>query len=620
MHALDRNLSESTEVDGLLSDLDNNRGRFGSLIEELRGGNNDEVRDFEREFAALANPSVLLGSLSTLGVGIIVTDAVGRIRWVSRLVEELTAWTASHVLGKPIEYLFQNIEVPRDEEPVSTERTTRTKLDPNCATGQLRTQSGITRSVRHTVAPSRDPAGWVTSVMIFIQDVTEVHLNTLRLEHYATRDVPTGLLNRHSFMHGLSQVFAHSRKLALLYLDVDRFNLVNDTCGHDAGDRLLQWVAAMLREALGQNDSAARTGGDEFAVLFENTTEERALSVAQELLRRFREFRFCWGDKSFTVTASVGLVLPGNEFDSPEDMLGAAERICGLAKERGRNNLQVYERDDAETARRRGAMNWVANIKSHLQHNRVCLFAQPICRIGVPKPLSQFEVLFRMIDENGLIRGPDGIIQTAEQYGLISVIDRWVLRNALRILSAQSPSFIEQLDHCSVNLSGASLRDDSMLNYIYRQFEQFAVPARKICFEITETSAVEDMAQARWFMQELGTLGCRFALDDFGSGMASYSYLRDLPVHFIKIDRAFVRDLTSSKLSHAIVGSITQIGRMLGISTIAEGVETLAIEEQLRGLGVDYVQGFYYAKPQPLADLCASVLTFPSPTIEPKGS
>jgi EAL domain-containing protein (putative c-di-GMP-specific phosphodiesterase class I) len=368
----------------------------------------------------------------------------------------------------------------------------------------------------------------------------------------------------------------------------------------------------MLREVLGENDSAARTGGDEFAVLFDVTSEEHALSVANELLVRLREFRFCWGDKSFALTASVGLVLPGNDFDSPEDVLGAAERTCSLAKDRGRNNLQVYQCDDAETARRHGAMNWVARIKSHLQHNRVCLFAQPICRIGTPGLLTKFEVLFRMIDENGLVRGPDGIIQTAEQYGLISVIDRWVLRHALRIVSAQPASFVERLDHFSINLSGASLRDDSILDYIHRQIEQFAVPPSKICFEITETSAVEDMAQAHWLMQELGALGCRFALDDFGSGMASYGYLRNLSVHFIKIDRAFVQELTSSKLSHAIVGSITQIGHMLGIEIVAEGVESVAIEDQLRGLGVDFAQGFFYAKPRPLVELCADNLPLAS--------
>ncbi|MGE5784916.1 MAG: putative bifunctional diguanylate cyclase/phosphodiesterase, partial [Myxococcales bacterium] len=421
----------------------------------------------------------------------------------------------------------------------------------------------------------------------------------------------TGLLNRHSFMHSLSRAFAQSKLLALLYLDIDRFKLVNDTCGNDAGDRMLQWVAAMVRETLGKNDIAARVGGDEFVILFDASSDEHVSSAARELMWRLREFRFCWGEKSFTVTASLGLVSRANDFDTAEEMLGAAERTCSLAKERGRNNIQIYERDDSETSRRHGAMNWVASIKNHLQHNRVCLFGQPICRAGVPEPLSRLEVLFRMIDENGLIRGPDGIIQTAEQYGIISVIDRWVLRNVLRTLSAQPSTFIERLDHCSINLSGASLRDDSMLDFIYRQFEQFGLPPRKICFEITETSAVEDMAQARWLMQELGTFGCRFALDDFGSGMASYSYLRDLPVHFIKIDRAFVRELASCKLSRAIVGSITQIGHMLGIETIAEGVETAEIEEQLKSLGVDYVQGYYYAKPQPLLDLCGCDTRFP---------
>jgi diguanylate cyclase (GGDEF)-like protein len=561
----------------------------------------------EQVAAAFADPDFAFALLPSLGIAVISVDMRGCVRWLSPMVGELIGSSRiAEFIGLPIDRLFQAHE---PASPPSQPGTSIPRPDRGLETGRLLTENGMMRSVRHTQTLVRDRNGIVIGTMILLQDVTEARLNELRLEHHATRDPLTGLLNRHAFADHLASVLLESksknRRFALAYMDLDQFKLVNDTCGHDAGDRMLQWVAATIRETLRENDIAARLGSDEFVILFDGYSQRRAIRAIRELAHRMREFRFGWLDKTFTVVASFGLVTESAGLASVEDLLGAAGHTCALAKERGRDHVQTYERDDVETTRHRDAMSWVASIKRNLQHERVRLFAQPIRSLGADDSWHRFEILFRMIDGTGAIKGPDAIIQTAEKYGLIATIDQWVVRNTLRVLSAQPKEFLTRLDHCSINLSSASLRTEALLDFIYRQFDQFAVPPRKICFEITETSAVQNVEQARWLMQELGTLGCRFALDDFGSGMASYSYLRDLPVDFVKIDRAFVRELATSTLDHAIVGSITQISHMLGIQTVAEGVESQAVEERLKLLGVDFAQGYFYSRPQLLTDLLA---------------
>jgi diguanylate cyclase (GGDEF)-like protein len=564
----------------------------------------------------LARPDLLQASLASLGVGAISLDAEGRVRWLSPLVEELADRLQGEVIGASIDLLFQACAPPaRRGSPATSGDNTETNRvrskpsGPDVQTGLLLTRSGTSRSVRHAAVPVHDAGGAQTGTVILLLDVTEARLNALRLEHYSTRDPLTGFLNRQELVQQVSRLLVtvdrENVPFSLVHMDLDQFKLVNRTCGYDGGDRMLQWVAAMIRETLRENDFAARIGRDEFVMLFEGTSSDHARKAVDSLQRQLGEFRFSWGDKTFSIVASFGIAFPAG-FESAEALLSAAEHACVAAKECSGDHVQVYQRGDAATARRHGAVNWVASIKKNLQHNGVCLFGQPIRALCTDSPRINFEVLFRMVDENGLIRGPDGIIETAEQYGLISVIDRWVLRHTLRLLSAQPQAFLDGLDHCSVNLSGASLKDPSLVDFIRRQFDRVGIPPGKICFEITETSAVRDIAQARRLMEELGTLGCRFALDDFGSGMASYAYLRDLPVNYVKIDGSFVRGLASSTLDRAIVGSITQIGHMLGIGVVAEGVETQAIDDQLKLLGVDLAQGYLYGRPRLLTDLCAA--------------
>jgi diguanylate cyclase (GGDEF)-like protein len=388
----------------------------------------------------------------------------------------------------------------------------------------------------------------------------------------------------------------------VIYIDIDRFRLVNDAAGLDAGDGLLSWVAALLREGIGREDVCARLAGNEFAVLVRDVELMRALRMAEDLHRRLSEFRFAWRGNSFGVRSSIGVVGIGAEFDSASTLLGAVETASGRAKEQGGNRVYAWTSlSEAADHARQQALAWVSRIKENLESGRVELFCQPIVPLGSTLRAPSREILFRMLDPEGIPRGPQDIVRTAERYGLMDAVDQWVIRRTLRAL-AEMREKIDAMEHWSINLSATSLRQETLLGVIHQELEKNRVPPSKICFEVTETAAVENLAEARWLMQELGSIGCRFSLDDFGTGMASYAYLRDLSVQYIKIDRSFVRDVDVSALSSAIVESIHQISSLIGAHTVAEGVETQVIADKLTAIGVDYAQGYLFGRPEPLTE------------------
>jgi EAL domain-containing protein (putative c-di-GMP-specific phosphodiesterase class I) len=327
----------------------------------------------------------------------------------------------------------------------------------------------------------------------------------------------------------------------------------------------------------------------------------RAVRMAEDLHRRLSEFRFAWRGNSFGVRSSVGVVGIGAEFDSASTLLGAVETASGRAKEQGGNRVYAWTSlSEAADHARQQALAWVSRIKENLESGRVELFCQPIVPLGSTRRAPSREILFRMLDPEGIPRGPQDIVRTAERYGLMDAVDQWVIRRTLRAL-AEMRDKLDAMEHWSINLSATSLRQETLLGVIHEELEKNRVPPSKICFEVTETAAVENLAEARWLMQELGSIGCRFSLDDFGTGMASYAYLRDLSVQYIKIDRSFVRDIDVSALSSAIVESIHQISALIGAHTVAEGVETQVIADKLTAIGVDYAQGYLFGRPEPLS-------------------
>jgi diguanylate cyclase (GGDEF)-like protein len=430
-----------------------------------------------------------------------------------------------------------------------------------------------------------------------------------RFSYHASHDPLTGLINRREFELRVAAAGGRARQdkseHALFYMDLDQFKVVNDTCGHIAGDELLRQLGTLLHHTVREGDTLARLGGDEFGVLLEYCPIDKALIIANELRETVQSFRFHWQDKVFTVGVSIGVAPITADSDDLPSILSAADAACYAAKDRGRNRVHIYEVDDAELARRHGEMQWVSRLNRALEENRFVLYCQPIVPIArdTGKP-THFEVLLRMRDDNQTLITPDAFVRAAERYNLMGTIDRWVVRNTFARLSgclrhsasARCPTF-------SINLSGASLNDEEFLAFISDQFRTRQVPPSSICFEITETAAIANLVHAESFIKPLKNLGCRFALDDFGSGLSSFAYLKHLPVDYLKIDGAFVREIAQDPIDFAMVKSINEIGRVMGMQTVAEFVETKEIFAKLGEIQVDFGQGCYIGSPFPLDQL-----------------
>jgi diguanylate cyclase (GGDEF)-like protein len=425
-----------------------------------------------------------------------------------------------------------------------------------------------------------------------------------RLSWQASHDALTGLANRREFEirlgTALDKLSRQPGEHSLMFLDLDQFKVVNDTCGHAAGDQLLKQTSALLHETLGASGLLARLGGDEFGVLLENCDANSAIGMAERLRLAVQELRFIWNGCAFNISASVGLVHVA-QADAMEETLRSADMACYMAKEKGRNRVQVYHPSDAELVERVDEMAWVQRIRNGLDEQRFCLFAQEIRSINKAAPdRSRVELLLRLYDEDGKLVQPGSFIPAAERYGLMPLIDRWVVRNAFALLASRLDSSEPvQLLSCAINLSGATFSDDDFIDYVGRQFDLYRIPPGMICFEVTETNAIADLPSAKRFIQALKKLGCQFSLDDFGTGMSSFSYLKHLPVDYIKIDGSFVTEMLNSKVDRAMVESIVHIARVMGKRTVAEFVESNEILQALREIGVDYGQGYAIGKPAP---------------------
>jgi diguanylate cyclase (GGDEF)-like protein len=425
-----------------------------------------------------------------------------------------------------------------------------------------------------------------------------------RLSWQASHDALTGLVNRREFEirlgTTLDKLSREPSEHSLMFLDLDQFKVVNDTCGHAAGDQLLKQTSTLLNETLGASGLLARLGGDEFGVLLENCDANSAIGIAERLRLAVQEMRFIWNGCAFNISASVGVVHIA-EANAMEETLRSADMACYMAKEKGRNRVQVHHPSDAELVERVGEMAWVQRIRNGLDEERFCLFAQEIRSLNKDEPdRSCIELLLRLHDEDGKLVQPGSFIPAAERYGLMPLIDRWVVRNAFAMLAARlNSSEPTQLSSCAINLSGTTFGDDDFIDYVRQQFDLYRLPPGMICFEITETSAIANLSNAKRFIQALKKLGCRFSLDDFGTGMSSFSYLKHLPVDCIKIDGSFVTEMLNSKVDRTMVESIVHIARVMGKHTVAEFVESNEMLQALREIGVDYAQGHAIGKPAP---------------------
>lgn len=431
-----------------------------------------------------------------------------------------------------------------------------------------------------------------------VRDVSNQQLLVQQIRFQAEHDQLTGLYNRYAFERRLSQLAGQPHAGALCYIDMDQFKQINDSCGHLAGDELLRQVASILATDLSPADMLARVGGDEFCLLFSGRAMPAVQQSLQQLLQRISVFRFCWDNQVFSIGASIGVVDLLRYQGSSQELLKAADNGCYLAKHQGRNRYLLVDADTPELNHLQQQRQLVSYLRLALEQDLFMLYAQPIVPLSVAGQGLQYEILLRLQDTQGELLSPAVFIPLAEQAGLMGQLDRYVIRQVLSQLSTQG-QHLAQLDKVAVNLSGASLSDPALLSYIKAQLASSKVPASKLCFEITETAAITNLAAARQLISQLRALGCRFALDDFGAGMSSFMYLRELAVDYLKIDGSFVRQMTQQATDAVMVRAMADIARSLQMETIAEFVPDEATCVLLRSMGVQYGQGYGLGKPRP---------------------
>ncbi len=536
-----------------------------------------------------------------------------RFAYVSERFEDVTGWKPTEVLGRTRrdifggraeksemwESHFQDLEMRRAFEGLEFlwERP-----------------DGTTRVLRLSGKPIFDENGVFQGYRGAGCDVTEARHLSEELSYQASHDSLTGLVNRVEFEQRLRRALATTRlpppagqvevraaEHVLLYLDLDQFKVINDTCGHVAGDELLRQVGELLREQVRPRDTVARLGGDEFGILMEHRTLDQALRVAEGLCKAIEHYDFEWDEKHFSIGASIGIAPIDCQMESIGAALSAADSACFAAKDQGRNRIHLYRKDDAHLAKWHGEIEWIGRIDRALQHDRFELFYQPIVPIDDREEGARYEFLLRMRDEEGNLVLPGTFLPAAERYHLAIKLDRWVVTKAFSWLHSH-PEHLEGMQQCSINLSARSLVDDSFLDFVNRKLSEHHIPARKICFEITETAAIANLVAATRFIKALKARGCMFSLDDFGSGFSSFAYLKNLPVDILKIDGMFVRDVLDDPLELAMVRSINEIGHVMGKQTVAEFVEDAAILSKLREAGVDFAQGYAIGVPRPIDD------------------
>ena len=439
-------------------------------------------------------------------------------------------------------------------------------------------------------------------VHIYVLDITNLSILTLELEHQARHDALTDLINRSEFEVRLAQLLSHSdnadEQHALLYIDLDQFKLVNDSCGHLAGDELLKQLSSLLKSQVRKYDTLARLGGDEFGLILVNCPLAMARQIADQIIETVNQFSFAWENRVFRVGASIGLVALDASCGDISSLLSLADSACYLAKEHGRNRVHVLHPDDAALAQRRGQIEWATRIREALEQNRLRLYQHRYRPINPDLPPCECrEILLRMVDEDGNIILPMAFIPAAERHGVMLQVDRWVVQNTLASLPKCDLSGVSMI---SINLSAQSLCDKAFLEFVKEQLIQHPMLAGLICFEITETAAIANLTDALQFISALKKLGCRFALDDFGVGLSSLAYLRNLPVDYLKIYGGIVKDIVTDPVSRTMVMAIQEISKVMGIHTVAEYAESVEILEMLSEMGIDYAQGDAVGLPEPL--------------------
>jgi diguanylate cyclase (GGDEF)-like protein/PAS domain S-box-containing protein len=543
-------------------------------------------------------------TLQSIGDGVITTDADGNIDYINPVAQDLTGWDLRTARGKPVTEIMmivnEHTRATCENPVVRCLKEGRVITLPENSV--LITKNGEETPIQDSAAPIRDRIGNIIGSVMVFHDVSREARLFRQISYQASHDLLTGLINRREFENRLASSLKNLNNdaeatHALLYVDLDQFKVVNDTFGHAAGDALLKQLSDIIQGQVRSTDLLARLSGDEFGILLEHCSKARAIEVAELIRGAIEGYRFEWQDSFTTVRCSIGVVLVTSENNEDvADLMSAADVACYSAKDMGRNQIHFYR--DSDASLRHEEMKWVSRITNAVEEDRFELYYQPI--IGIGKRHNErrrhYELLLRMRDEDGELVGPNQFIPAAERYNLMSTLDRWVIHQALSELADRSEDG-EARYTIAINLSGTSLSEDRFLDFVIEELKSQKLPAGAICFEITETAAISNLARVVHFMQTLKKLGCKFSLDDFGSGLSSFTYLKNLPVDYLKIDGQFIRNVAEDSVDEEMVRAIHKVGNAMGIESIAERVENREVLDKLGALGVEFAQGFYIARP-----------------------
>ena len=542
-------------------------------------------------------------TLHSISEAVITTDTERRIMYMNPIARRITGWNEEEAIGMPLDTVFRLV----DEQTRAPVKSTVDECLSRSNTVQfeepavLINRNGDEFTVENASSPIRGHDGEVIGAVLVFRNITHIRNLSKKMEFQATHDALTGLINRHEFEQQLNMAVKSAREEnrthAICYLDLDQFKIVNDTCGHIAGDQLLKELAHLMPHSIRASDCLARLGGDEFGVLMFDCPTRQAEKVADNLRAAIRDFTFSWDRKTFDIGVSIGLVPITSDSGSVQDVLRRSDSACYIAKDLGRNRVHLYAPDDFEISKRHGELQWITRIKNALENDQFVLLLQAVKPISDAHDRLHFEVLLRMDGGGGDIIPPMSFIPAAERYDMMPLLDKWVINATFGLMrEEQTRSGARHI--YNINLSGQTLCDAEIMEYIRDRIKHYAIDASHLCFEITETAVIANLALAIDFISRMKRMGCMFALDDFGSGLSSFAYLKKLPVDFIKIDGEFVRDITNDPMDRAIVSAINDIGHEIGLVTVAEYVENSEVLALLKHLGIDYVQGYAVDEPR----------------------
>ncbi|MFP4267658.1 MAG: EAL domain-containing protein [Spirochaetaceae bacterium] len=567
---------------------------------------NMKLRRQERWFSAI---------LHSVEDGIIATGKEGLIQFMNPVAENITGWSEEEAKSHRLEDVFSIIS-GRDRNAMALPDIREDGEDSFPFIFKetlLKNREDKTIHVEGSYAAIKDRDGSVDGQVLAFRDTTEMQLLSETINYQASHDTLTGLANRDEFSDRLSLLIDEAKQSerhhAFIYLDVDQFKVVNDICGHTAGDELLLKTTNVIRSVVRSSDITARLGADEFGILLEDATQEQAMEISRRLQSRLKEKKLIWEKHVFNINTSIGLVMVDSWSNDLHSVLAAADDACFIAKEAGGNRIRVYNTEENLFIKRRGEMEWISHLTQALEEDRFVLYHQPIASLknGAAR-IEKSELLIRMVDTEGNIVMPGDFIPSAEQYNLMPSIDRWVVQTAFKSFTLLMDKFgKKRIPYLfTINLSPPFLAEETALDFLFYEFKEHNVPPENFCFEITETAAISNMKTAVNFIKELKKTGCTFALDDFGSGFSSFNYLRQLPVDYLKIDGTFVKNMHEDHVNHAMVEAINSLGHFIGIKTIAEFVSSDQVIPLLQNIGVDFGQGYHIGKPSPLKDFVES--------------